>query len=31
MEIWFPELTFVDARGHDHVDTKGNLYDQKCF
>jgi hypothetical protein len=31
LEIWFPELTFVDARGHDHVDTKGNLYDQKCF
>lgn len=28
---WYPELTFVDGRGHDHVDTEGNLYDQKCF
>lgn len=28
---WFPKLTFVDARGYDHVDTEGNKYDQKCF
>lgn len=28
---WYPELTFVDGRGYDHVDTEGNLYDQKCF
>ena len=29
--VWYPELTFVDGRGHDHVDNEGNLYDQKCF
>lgn len=29
--VWFPELTFVDGRGHDHIDEEGNLYDQKCF
>lgn len=29
--VWYPHLTFVDGRGHDHVDTEGNLYDQKCF
>jgi len=28
---WYPELTFVDARGYDHLDTKQNKYDQKCF
>lgn len=31
LEIWFPELTFVDGRGHDHIDEEGNLYDQKCY
>ena len=31
LEIWFPELTFVDGKGHDHIDTDGKLYDQKCF
>ena len=28
---WFPKLTFVDKRGHDHLDEDGNKYDQKCF
>jgi len=28
---WFPKLTFVDGRGHDHLDEEGNKYDQKCF
>lgn len=28
---WYPELTFVDKRGYDHVDEEGNKYDQKCF
>ena len=31
LEIWFPELTFVDGKGHDHIDADGNLYDQKCY
>ena len=31
LEIWYPKLTFVDGRGHDHVDEEGNLYDQKCL
>jgi len=31
LEVWFPELTFVDAKGHDHVDENGKKYDQKCF
>lgn len=31
LEVWFPELTFVNAKGHDHLDPEGNLYDQKCF
>mgnify|MGYP001229886575 CR=1 FL=1 len=32
LEEWFPELTFVNARGYDHI-RKGSdiLYDQKCF
>jgi hypothetical protein len=32
LEVWFPELTFVNAKGYDHV-RKGSdiLYDQKCF
>ena len=28
---WYPELTFVDKRGYDHVDEEGHKYDQKCF
>ena len=28
---WYPELSFVDKRGYDHVDEQGNKYDQKCF
>jgi len=28
---WFPKLTFVDKKGHDHLDEEGNKYDQKCF
>lgn len=28
---WYPELTFVDKKGYDHVDEQGNKYDQKCF
>ena len=28
---WYPELTFVDGRGYDHLDTEQNKYDQKCF
>jgi len=31
LEVWYPKLTFVDGRGHDHIDDEGNLYDQKCF
>ena len=31
LEVWFPELTFVNAKGYDHVDTAGVKYDQKCF
>ena len=32
LEVWFPELTCVNAKGYDHV-RKGSdiLYDQKCF
>ena len=31
IRVWYPHLTFVDGRGHDHIDKDGNLYDQKCF
>ena len=31
LEVWFPELTFVNAKGHDHLDEQGVKYDQKCF
>lgn len=31
LEIWFPDLTFVNAKGYDHVDSAGVKYDQKCF
>ena len=28
---WFPELTFVDKKGFDHVDSNGACYDAKGF
>ena len=28
---WFPELTFVDATGYDHVDKQGYKYDAKSY
>jgi hypothetical protein len=28
---WFPQLTFVDQAGYDHVDEEGNKYDAKGF
>ena len=28
---WFPELTFVDQKGFDHVDQDGVCYDAKGF
>ena len=28
---WYPDLTFVDKKGYDHLDEQGNKYDQKCF
>jgi len=31
LEQWFPELTFVDCKGYDHVDANGVKYDAKCF
>ena len=31
LEEWFPNLTFVDGKGYDHVDTDGLKYDAKCF
>ena len=32
LEIDFPELTFVNAKGYDHIRKDSNiLYDQKCF
>lgn len=31
LERWFPELTFVNAKGYDHLDAQGAKYDQKCF
>ena len=32
LEEWFPELTFVNAKGYDHVRKNSDiLYDQKCF
>ena len=29
--LWFPELTFVDKRGYDHIDNKEVKYDLKGF
>ena len=31
LPVWFPELTFVDKKGYDHVDDNGNRYDAKSF
>lgn len=31
LEEWFPNLTFVDGKGYDHVDIDGLKYDAKCF
>jgi hypothetical protein len=32
IEKWFPDLQYVNARGHDHVSlTDGQKYEQKCF
>ena len=31
LEKWFPELTFEDGKGYDHVDRGGLRYDAKCF
>ena len=31
LEEWFPNLTFEDGKGYDHVDTDGVKYDAKCF
>ena len=31
LEEWFPDLTFVDQKGYDHVDENGVKYDAKCF
>ena len=31
LEEWFPDLTFEDGKGYDHVDTNGQQYDAKCF
>ena len=31
LEEWFPELTFEDGKGYDHVDREGLRYDAKCF
>jgi hypothetical protein len=28
---WFPELSFVDASGYDHIDANGVKYDLKGF
>jgi hypothetical protein len=32
LEVWFPKLTFVNAKGYDHVDAdSGRQLDQKSF
>lgn len=31
LELWFPDLTFVDGKGYDHVDIHLQKYDAKCF
>lgn len=31
LEVWFPELKFMDGRGWDHQDQNGTRYEAKCF
>ena len=31
LEEWFPDLTFVDGKGYDHIDKNNVKYDAKCF
>ena len=31
LEEWFPDLTFEDGKGYDHVDINDQKYDAKCF
>ena len=31
IEIWFPDLTFVNKKGYDHIDSSGRKYDAKNF
>jgi len=31
LEAWFPDLTFVDGKGYDHIDLQLQKYDAKCF
>lgn len=31
LENWFPELSFIDGKGYDHIDSNGIKYDAKCF
>lgn len=31
LEEWFPNLTFEDGKGYDHIDENGVKYDAKCF
>tara|TARA_Y100001938_G_C7882797_1_gene325858 strand:- start:200 stop:637 length:438 start_codon:yes stop_codon:yes gene_type:complete len=31
LEEWFPDLSFVDQKGYDHIDNNGVKYDAKCF
>ena len=31
LEVWFPELKFMDGRGWDHQDQNGIRYEAKCF
>lgn len=31
LPMWFDDLTFVDQKGYDHVDKRGNKYDLKGF
>lgn len=31
LNIWFPELKFVNGDGFDHLHRDGTLYEMKCF
>ena len=31
LEEWFSDLTFVDGKGYDHIDSNNIKYDAKCF